>query len=381
MIKVLFFEIDKSFGGIESFLLNLISNIDLNAQNLEFDFISSVAETEFENVCKKYGVNVIHTVSKKKILKYASDLDRLFQEKHYDMVHIQKNSLCNLIPIYIADKNKVPYILHAQNSAVSHKNFILTFIHHINKFFFKSVPYCKIACGELAAKWMFKKVEDVVYIKNGINPDEFALDLNLRKDFRKKLKIESGLVICNVGRFTEQKNHGFIIEIFNEVKKIIADSELLLVGDGPKMEAMKEKVSKLKLDDSVIFCGSLPREKERVILMASDIFLLPSLYEGVSIASIEAQMAGLTLFVSDSVDISTDVTGKVQFMSLGDKPLKWAECIVNEFNSNKEPYDNLSTSQSIKRAGYDMKDTTEWLVELYGSNIVNKRTEYECKNK
>lgn len=335
MIKVLFFEIDKSFGGIESFLLNLISNIDLNAQNLEFDFISSVAETEFENVCKKYGVNVIHTVSKKKILKYASDLDRLFQEKHYDMVHIQKNSLCNLIPIYIADKNKVPYILHAQNSAVSHKNFILTFIHHINKFFFKSVPYCKIACGELAAKWMFKKVEDVVYIKNGINPDEFALDLNLRKDFRKKLKIESGLVICNVGRFTEQKNHGFIIEIFNEVKKIIADSELLLVGDGPKMEAMKEKVSKLKLDDSVIFCGSLPREKERVILMASDIFLLPSLYEGVSIASIEAQMAGLTLFVSDSVDISTDVTGKVQFMSLGDKPLKWAECIVNEFNSDE----------------------------------------------
>lgn len=362
MKKILFFEVDENFGGIESFLLNVVINTDFS--KYQFDFITSVKNPAYRDLFEKYGVNFIYTPCKRKIFIYIKSLKQILRKNEYNIVHIQKNSLCNIIPLYLCNKYKIPYILHAQNSAPSKNTKMKKIIHYINRKFLKNKKYVKLACGENAAKWMFENIKDVIYIKNGINPDEFALDNKLRDETRQKFNMQNYFVICNVGRFTLQKNHKFIIEIFNEIKKIDKNYKLLLVGDGEEQKNIKEQVKLYKLEDSVVFLGSLKREQERLILMASDMFLMPSLYEGVSIASVEAQMAGLKLLVSDTIDKATNITGNVTFMSLNESPKRWAEFIINGISKNKN-YDYNLIRNDISKAGYDMKDTTNFLLDLY----------------
>lgn len=374
MLKVLFFELSDTFGGIESFLLNILENIDLkNREDLHFDFVTSEDKPAGKEVFEKAGANIVKVSRKKNILKYRNDLDKLLGNGKYNIVHIQKNSLSNPIPAQMSIKHNVPYILHIQNSAPSMDNIATKISHYINRDIYGKRAALKLACGELAARWMFKTLDGVKIIKNGINPDGFRRNEDIRRMIRNQYCKGSELVVCNVGRFTEQKNHRFIIDVFYELRKIHENSKLFLVGDGQNFNSIKTKVHDLKIEKDVVFFGSLSRDKESQILMASDVYLMPSLYEGVSIASVEAQMSGLSLLVSDTVDKDTNITGNVTFMSLDESPKVWAEKLLKCVYKDNNHIDSDRLEADIRNAGYDMKNTTEWLLRTYAEKGNSKR--------
>lgn len=365
-MRVLVFELDFDFGGIESFILNFIDNLDLKAEGLQIDLVTSVdGHLAFEDKFTRENVSIIHTPSKKNLLRYKRGLEEIVQRNQYDVMHIQKNSLSNSIPIDIAVKYGIPFIVHAQNSASSYHNLVTDIVHKLQREKLKKNKCIRFACGYNAAMWMFGTTNDVSIIKNGINTVDFIRNDEIRKAVRENLKIGNELTICNVGRFTRQKNHAFIIEIFNELKKMHPNSKLVLVGDGEKFVETKRLVDKYNLEKDVHFCGALTRDEESKVLIASDVFLMPSLYEGVSIASMEAQMAGLCLLMSDTVDRDTDITGNVCFMSLEEPAERWAGTIVNKLMLDLPKYDEKMLVECFRKHGYDMTHTSRMIVETY----------------
>ena len=215
----------------------------------------------------------------------------------------------------------------------------------------KLQKYCthKVACGEKAAKWLFGSDADlvemesfvkgekhskntVVLMKNAVDTDKFSYSTDVREKVRKKMKISRDtLVIGHVGRFTHDKNQSFLIDIFKAVHDRDKNTVLLLVGGGEADDGLKNqirhKVKDLGLEDSVKFLGL--REDVEKVVQAFDVFLLPSLFEGLPVTMVEAQAAGLPCVISDKVPIQCDITGNVKVVSLEDAPEKWAEVILS----------------------------------------------------
>ena len=188
-----------------------------------------------------------------------------------------------------------------------------------------------MCCSELAGRWLFGNKEydkgNVYLLNNAIDLDKFKYDEKVRKEKRKELNIsDDTLVIGHVGRFVEQKNHRFLIDIFNEVHKQKEDSILLLAGQGPLMEEMQEKVKALGIENSVKFLGQ--RNDINELYQAFDVFLLPSLYEGLPVVGVEAQATGLLCVLSDDMTKETKILQSTQFLSLNHKASEWAKIIL-----------------------------------------------------
>ena len=221
------------------------------------------------------------------------------------------------------------------------------------------------ACGYEAGDWLYgKKNRDrVILINNAINSKEFSYDENKSLEMKKKLRIEGKTVIGHVGRFFAQKNHPFLIDIFKSIHNKNSNTVLLLVGGGELddalMNQMKEKVENLGLKDSVIFLGV--REDVADILQAFDLFLLPSLYEGLPVTMIEAQAAGLPCVISDKVPIQCDITGNTKVVSLDDSASKWADTVLDYVKE----YKRTDTFEKIKESGFDINENAKWLENFY----------------
>ncbi|WNK20148.1 glycosyltransferase [Halomonas piscis] len=176
---------------------------------------------------------------------------------------------------------------------------------------------------------------------------------------KKKLNIENNFVIGHVGRFDVQKNHNSIIDILFSITKVREDAVLLLVGDGPLKEEIEKKVDELGLSENVMFLGVQP--DIAALLSSMDVFLFPSLYEGLPVTLIEAQANGLPCVVSDTVTSESKITDCVNFFPLNEPSEKWAEKVVE--SAKKEHCPN--TYSSIASAGYDIESNAHWLESFY----------------
>ena len=217
------------------------------------------------------------------------------------------------------------------------------------------------ACSEEAGEWLFgKKIinnNQLKIFKNAINCTEFKFNEDKRKWMRKELGLENKLVIGHVGRFNPQKNHKFLIDIFNEVYKKNKESVLLLVGEGDLLEEMKKYVNKLQLEEAVKFLGL--RSDIADLMQSMDVFLFPSKYEGLGVVLIEAQAAGLRCLTSKGTPKEADVTDTVEFLSLEKSAKEWAKIIL-EGNNNRNSY-----IKSINDKGYDVETNINWLTNFY----------------
>ena len=219
------------------------------------------------------------------------------------------------------------------------------------------------ACSYLAGEWLFGKNNikngKVKVIHNAVNYDRFKYDEKIRKEIRKEFKIKDNeLLFGNVGRFIVQKNHTFLIDIFKEIHKKNKNTKLILVGIGEKEEEIKEKVKRLDLDNFVIFAGF--RKDVNKIMQAMDVFLLPSICEGLPIVGVEAQAAGIPSFASKDVVTSEAKISKVfNFISLDKKAEEWADIILNSDLTRKD------TKDELKKAGYFIEDSAKELVDFY----------------
>jgi glycosyltransferase involved in cell wall biosynthesis len=238
-----------------------------------------------------------------------------------------------------------------------------------------TVSNVKFACSKDAGRWLYGKNADSKYditiINNAIDTEKFIFNPEVREKYRKDLGISGKFVIGHIGRFSPQKNHGFLIDIFSEVVKKNNDSVLLLVGDGELRGEISQKIDKLGLSKNVILTGI--RSDIPQLLWSMDAFVLPSLYEGFPVVGIEAQAAGLPCFFSDQITAAAKITQNVHFINLLYSPGDWACEIIQHTAGYVYP----DTSAQLKASGFDVKEATNRLQELYLGDSLSMSVNYD----
>ena len=235
-----------------------------------------------------------------------------------------------------------------------------------------------MCCSELSGRWLFGNKEynngNVYLLNNAVDIDKFKYNEIIRTNKRKELNIEDNtLVIGHIGRFVEQKNHRFLIDIFYEIHKKKENSLLLLAGQGPLVEEIKDKVRNLKLDENVVFLGQ--RNDVNELYQAYDVFLLPSLYEGLPVVGIEAQATGNLCVFSDDMTKETKVLDSTIFMSLNDSAQIWANKILEK----SKKYKKHNTTAEISKYGFNIKEEAVKLEKQY-YNLLMAKNEKKKKN-
>ena len=217
-------------------------------------------------------------------------------------------------------------------------------------------------CGIDSIKFYFgKKVIDTnnyLVIRNAIEEERFLFDLEKRNQLRKQYSLDGKFVIGNVARFMKQKNHTFTLDLFKKIHDINKDSVLMLLGDGELLEEMKLKAKELGIENSVMFMGNVDNTNE--MYQAMDLFLLPSLFEGLPVVGIEAQAAGLKCIMSDTITKEVEITNNVEFISLNASIGKWVESILNKKN-----YERKNMKDAIINAGYSISVEAKKLQKIY----------------
>ena len=358
-------------GGVEAVVMNYYRHIDRS--KIQFDFICDEDSTNIPyQEIEELGGKVILIPPYQKVFKYHKKLKEVLKSGGYKIVHSHINTL-SVFSLFAAKCAGVPVRIAHSHSTTNKKEKKKNLLKQILRPFSKVFATDYMCCSELAGRWLFGNKEynkgNVYLLNNAIDLDKFKYDEEKRKEKRKELNIEdSTLVIGHVGRFVEQKNHRFLIDIFNEVHKQKENSILLLAGQGPLMEEMKEKVKILGIENSVKFLGQ--RNDINELYQAFDVFCLPSLYEGLGMVAVEAQVSGLLCVVSTEIPEIAKVTEKIVFINLENKIEIWTEIIFKYLkNVNRK---NINFTDGIKK--YDIiKEATKLekkYLNLYKRNEV-----------
>lgn len=362
----------QNFGGVSSFLYNIYKNIDHS--KIQFDFLSPDVTTygiHREEITREGGMifefNIKGNVLYKKIKLYQK-LKKFLKEHPYQIVHINSgNFFFNLTAIMAVKSAGVPVrILHSHNAGNTDQSRIKKFLFKILKPFMEKRATVLFACSEKAAAYMFtKKAVDagqVRVIPNGIDTRRFKRDEEVRSRLLKEWQLEGRFVAGHAGRFMKQKNHEFLIDIFKELHDQEPEAVLLLFGEGELLAQIREKVNRLGLESAVRFMGVINEIEQAYQVM--DVFLLPSLHEGLPVTGVEVQAAGVPLLVSDNVTKELKVTDDVYFLSLDAGASAWADKALACRRTSFEDH----TAQ-VMAAGYDVRDVAAWMQNFYSEAV------------
>lgn len=364
MIKILHFVSSLSVtNGITNFIMNYYRNI--SKDNIQFDFIYFVEEqVVFSEEIHALGGKVFllpRPTSINGIKAYHDFFKR--NAGNYKAIHNHEVYL-NFFIAALAKKYKIPnVIIHAHAVKYSEKwlnnirnGLLCKFVKlNTNYFFACSI---KSACHLYGKRFMNEG--KVTIIKNAIDYSKYAFDGKKRERLRKNLNIgEDTLVIGHVGRFSYAKNHAKIIEIFNEICKLYKDTLLILIGDGPLIKQIKSKIIELKIEDRVKFLGET--DQAHMLYNIFDIFLFPSLHEGLGIAAIEAQVAGIPCFVSEAISQEVFISDWIFQLNNKNDSSYWAKYIIDKYSKVNK---NNILSETMSKE-YDINCNTEKLESFY----------------
>ena len=312
-----------------------------------------------------------------------------------------------MFPLYAAKRAKVPIRIAHSHSTANKKELKKTLIKNMLRPFSRMYANVYFACSELAGRWLFGNRAfnkgKVTIINNAIDVEKFIYNEEVRKKKRAELNIElqnnikqsticdknvenkdynasknnvkikesingnaknieindTTLVVGNIGRFVKQKNHTFLIDIFNEIHKRNSNSILILAGQGPLMEETKAKVKELGLKNYVMFLGQ--RNDANELYQAMDVFLLPSLYEGLPLVGVEAQAAGLLCELSSSMTKETKILSTTNFIDIEIPTEKWAEKVLSDYKN----FTRKNSSKEFENNGFEIKREAKKLEEKY----------------
>lgn len=360
MINILVEGMTNSKGGKETYIINMFNFMDKT--KYRFIFIAYDDEIAYEEYLKNAGAEVIHVAARHKgLFKHRKELCCLFETKHVDVVWAHKTTLSACEILSIAKTYRVPVrIVHSHSSQNMGGKFTY-FMHKINQKFVFDWANVYMACSEVAAKWFYGN-HPAIIIKNGIDLEKFKFSQELRDKIRNRLKLQNDFVIGHIGRFGKEKNHKKLIDVFYEYKKLNPHSKLVLCGDGEERANIEHQIKSLSLENDVILLGVIDNVHE--ILQAIDIIVMPSLFEGLPFALLEAQAAGLKCIVSDTVSKEADVTGWNTFLPLDGTDEMWANYVYREtVNGNREVGNCL-----LNKAGFNIKEAAYFVEKIIGLN-------------
>ncbi|MFV9551014.1 glycosyltransferase family 1 protein [Algibacter sp. PT7-4] len=372
-----------NLGGAETMIMNYYRHVDKS--KIQFDFLLHRSERGFfDDEIESLGGKIyrMSPIRPHTHFLYKKKLEQFFDEHpEYNVVHSHLNALSSTI-LKIAKAKGIqtriahshlavePYVLKKifkKNTDI--KATIKDAIQSLIKYKVKKHATHFFACGLKAGEWLYGKnnASKITIINNAINSSLFTYNPNLSLQVKKELGVSGKKVIGHVGRFNEQKNHFFLIKIFNEILKKDKNCVLALAGNGNLMSPIKKEVKKLEIKNQVLFLGlqkNIPK-----LLQGFDLFLFPSLYEGLPVTLVEAQSSGLPIVTSNTVTTEVDITGLITFLDINnDSESKWAKTVLNKLN-----YERLNTSSQIKKGGYDIYENASKLQEFYIKTNTNVR--------
>lgn len=360
-IRILQITGGMNMGGIENFIMNIYRNIDRN--RVQFDFLIHQEKKQiFEDEIVALGGRVYRIPSLGKVghFKYIKGLREFFNNhKEYKVVHSHYNTISGVI-LREAKRCGIPNRISHSHIAYPKYRLIERIYKEYSKSLIKGIATQKFACSEKAGKWLYNGVDSFKVINNGIEPLKYNFSIEIRGQKREELSLKDNeIAVGHVGRLTEQKNHKFLLEIFDKLLKLNSKYKLFLIGNGELEKEIINQIRELKLENNVILLGV--RKDVNELLQAFDLFVFPSLYEGLPVTLVEAQGAGLKCFISDSVTREIDLEcGLTEFISLNKSAQEWAEII----NNNKE-YERKNTIEALRKHGYDMTQNAKELENLY----------------
>lgn len=365
VLRVLQVGMTRNLGGIETYLIEQFRHLDKT--KIDYDFVNITGEYSicYEDEILASGSKIFKVVSRHKnpLLHYWQWFNILLQHKGvYDVIVLNTNSLEYVFPLVLGKVFGIPVrVIHSHNSGFENKQGLARrLLVGMNKRLLAWSANLRFACSQFAGQWMFKdNPYHVIY--NAIDIHKYDADLIVREETRNALGLHTELTLLHVGRFSYQKNHSFLLDIFKEVHRIQPDSVLLLVGDTTEesefLTEVKRKIKAFGLENVVRLLGR--RDDVNKIMQAADVLVMPSFFEGLTVVGIEAQASDLPLLLSDTVTKELGLLPSTQFISLEAGPTVWGEAIVNSKQHNRQ-----SRYEELKAAGYDIGNETERVEKL-----------------
>ena len=355
------------FGGAEAMLLNYTTHFQHPEQ---FDLHIITQDINDDNCIRQfeeagYTVHIV-THKRKSIAKNVREVYQVLKQGHFDIVHSHM-TLTNFYVLFLAKMLGVKVRISHAHSAFREDNLKAKLTFPILKQLNRAAANIWVACGYNAGVFLYGKAavdaQKVYMMRNAIDLQRFQKNDEIRRMIREKYAIGDGLCIGHVGRFCHPKNHGFVLEIFDAVRKIAPETKFLLVGDGELRDEILAKIKELHLEDSVVLTGNVTNTNE--FYQAMDVFILPSLYEGLPVVSIEAQAANLPCLISENVDHRCAMTSNVHFLSIQKSADEWAGEIL-KYAAQPRSDENIA---ALTQAGYNIETEARKLEELYKSSI------------
>lgn len=356
-------------GGLSTIAYRLGTNMDKEKIQIDFFATYKLSDNLYKKKIEQQNGRLfdfkINNIQNSIIKKFAifKNFYKVLKENKYDIIHIHIDTAYNgfLFGIIAKLASKSKIIIHSHNSAIS--GVLKNFLHILFRPILGILGDEFVTCSTEAANWMYPKYilkkKKIKIIENGINVKEYLFNENIRQQYREQLNITNNFVIGHIGRFVTQKNHEFLIDIFHEIYLKNKDVKLILVGIGELENKIRQKVEKLKLNNNVLFLKS--RNDVSNLLQAFDLFLLPSLYEGLPIVAIEAQASGVNTILSNNITKEAKIIPNIKYLSLNQEPKIWASEILK---LNVE-YDRTEYQQQILDSNFNIKKSALNLQEFY----------------
>lgn len=355
MIRVLHVFPCFNQGGIENFVMNVYKTIDRSQVQFDFAFLYKRPGV-FDDDVKNMGAHIYYFDSEKKSLRnYRKSLKRIIKEHGpFDAIHSHEYFFSGYI-LKIAKACGVHIRLAHSHDAYSgyKKNIFRTVYEWYMRHLISKYATCRLACSDMAGKYCFGKRISFLTLYNGIDVGRFSFDGSARNEVRFQLDASDSFFILHVGRFTKLKNHSFLISVFYETLKRRPNAKLVLIGDGELKGEVVLLIRRLGIEDKVVILSNV-KDTERYY-SAADVFVFPSLFEGLGIVAVEAQANGLPCVVSDRVPKEVELSNNVIRLSLSDPVDVWAEAILSKdlkrdsrsTIGNESPFNIVNTAKTL----------------------------------
>lgn len=346
-------------GGTQALLMNIYRKID--RKKVQFDFLVVYKEKQFyDDEINELGGNLYKFSFREdlNLLKFNNDLKKFFDEHNkYDIVHCHAYTI-GYFCLKAAKEANIPVRI-----AHSHNNETVRDFKYLPKLFMqrKFTKYATdlFACSEEAGKYLFKNKKFEV-LKNAIDSDRFIANNEVREQIRNELGLDGKFVVGHVGRLHPQKNHDFLIDVFEKIREKKKNAEMILIGTGPLENDIKKNVKNKGLTPYIHFLGNR-KDMER-IYQGMDIFVFPSIFEGLGIVAIEAQAAGIPLVCSEGIPPEANVSPLFKQLSLSDSVEIWTD---ESLKMSRNELKHTNTQNYIINAGFDMNQVAKKMETYY----------------
>lgn len=375
-MKVLFVVNNWGVGGVEA---NFLSYCDvLKDKDVHFDiYTRQLFSEELLTELSRYGIRMFVETRRKGLLRYIGKYRQINKlAEKYDIIHINGGAGDSFLYAHAIRKKykDKKIIVHCHTAKPVHNKWSLKMVimNFVGKALFSNVADYNVACSQDAADWLFNKktIETHKYeiIPCSIDGARFEFDKEARKQYRKEMNIQDELVVGTVGRMAYQKNPFFIIDILKRLTFKNEKFKFLWIGEGPLYNQVFNKIQKEGLSDYVIFYGNT--DQIHKIYSAMDVFILPSVFEGLGIVNVEAQANGLWCLMSSGLPKETNASELAQYLPITDADI-WCEAIRQKSSSREmrdmDGYCSKRYAEQVRHAGFDKIDNAEKIYALYQS--------------